>query len=408
VWGENYKGSLGLGSKESDLGDPSKLPLFESLQPQIVDAAMGVHHTLLLTQDSQIFAWGRNDDGQLGLGDLIHRDTPQRLKLPCSEKVIKVACGGFHSAAITEDGSLWVWGDNFHGQLGLGHQEKLLTPTKVPLSFPVASVHAGRDHTFIRTQKNTLYACGFNHGDQLGLGSNDSTKSTFHPLDLQDVQHVACSAVHAMALTHSGELYIWGSSASDRCLGTAGPARTPTLLREGISSIACGSYFSLALTKDGTLLSWGCNSHGQLGIGSKSYGGDPISEVVQTWNKKQNEGEGKEVTERVERGGKQEVERKREVVYIGCSWVFAYAITDDGSLYGWGESSKLGMGLNTNVDSSMPREHRLKCAIPTEITKENEWRFIFRWLFLGGREYGSVFSVLPVEVLYNLVTRLHS
>ena len=91
--------------------------------------AAGAMHSLVLTESGEVYAWGDNDDGQLGLGDREERLTPTKVEgLP---KVKAIAAGGGYSLALTESGEVYAWGNNAIGQLGLGDREERLTPTKV-------------------------------------------------------------------------------------------------------------------------------------------------------------------------------------------------------------------------------------------------------------------------------------
>ena len=91
--------------------------------------AAGKTHSLALTESGEVYAWGDNDGGQLGLGDREERLTPMKVEgLP---KVKAIAAVGGHSLALTESGEVYAWGNNEFGQLGLGDREERLTPTKV-------------------------------------------------------------------------------------------------------------------------------------------------------------------------------------------------------------------------------------------------------------------------------------
>jgi alpha-tubulin suppressor-like RCC1 family protein len=216
----------------------------------------------LLTTENQVFVWGRNDDGQLGLGHWNDELSPKLLQFPSPLKVTKIGCGGFISAA-----ALWMWGDNNVGQLGLGDTHKRPSPTKVSLyqiPEPIATLIGAREHTMALTTSGNLYVWGGNSRGELGLGDlAERHVPTLHPM--KDIAQISCNLYNTRALTKSGDLYEWGLiEASDYATGNFSP--TPMLFMNSVSQISCGAYHSLAVLLDGSLVSWGSNSDGQLGV----------------------------------------------------------------------------------------------------------------------------------------------
>ena len=92
--------------------------------------AAGSFHTLAIQKDGSLYAWGRNDYGQLGLGDTTSRNLPTRVGT--ARNWVAVATGYLHSLALQADGTLWAWGDNAFGKLGLGDNSDRPSQTKVP------------------------------------------------------------------------------------------------------------------------------------------------------------------------------------------------------------------------------------------------------------------------------------
>jgi alpha-tubulin suppressor-like RCC1 family protein len=98
---------------------------------RVIAVAAGWEHSLALTESGEVYAWGWNKGGRLGLGDRKKRLVPT--KVPGLTEVKAIAAGGAHSLALTESGEMYAWGWNWFGQLGLGDRKKRLTPIKVPL-----------------------------------------------------------------------------------------------------------------------------------------------------------------------------------------------------------------------------------------------------------------------------------
>jgi alpha-tubulin suppressor-like RCC1 family protein len=401
VWGENYMGSLGLGETEN-----SRTPkLLSTLPPgvQLTSLACGAHHVVALTSDSQILVWGRNDDGQLGLSDFQARHVPTPLELLSEEKIIGVAAGGFHSMAITEGGGLWTWGDNSHGQLGQGGEmvgtTRSPSPQKINIPEPVTQASGGRDHSLVLTKYGNVYVFGHNNSDQLGLRADQLPSETaltalfVHPENsythvhvplrhpLSDVLQVACSCYNSVVLTKDGRVHFWGALASHN----SKIAPPPSL--EDVVAVAAGTYHALALLSDGTLVGCGGDEDGQLAGRSNDKVG----------------------------GVRWRIPRER-VAGIACGWNTSYVVTEEGSLFSWGMSWKLGTeGLHGDhmpvreVEEEGGERERWKnlypflVALPRDNKKKILWDKIFYWIFLARMNFGSPFSGFPLETIFHIV-----
>ncbi len=143
-----------------------------------VSAAVGIkttitatYHTLGLEKDGSLWAWGQNHGGQLGLGDTNNRDSPTYIDWP----YVAVAAGGYHSLGLTIDGRLWAWGNNEAGQLGLGNANEKWCPTLVGTGY--VAVAAGAYHSLGLKADGSLWAWGWNNYGQLGLGDTTNRLS---------------------------------------------------------------------------------------------------------------------------------------------------------------------------------------------------------------------------------------
>src|SRR3989338_2927576 len=153
---------LGLGRTTPEMKAVSTYTSSPQVLEPIVDEwtsiSAGYAHTLALKQDGTLWAWGYNGSGQLGLGDTINRNTPTQV---CSGTTWQaVSAGDAHTLALKQDGTLWAWGYNGYGQLGLGDTTDRHTPTQVGSGITWQAVSAGDDHTLALKQDGTFWSWG--------------------------------------------------------------------------------------------------------------------------------------------------------------------------------------------------------------------------------------------------------
>ena len=150
-WGDNKSGNLGLGHYNGQI-TPVKIPL-----SNVKDIVLSQIHTMAITCDHQLYSWGNNESGQLGLGNCDNYNVPQKVGL---FNVRKIFCNVWSSFAITDTNELYSWGFNHHGQLGLGHINNVNVPQKVAIS-NVKDLFLGGDNlTIIVTYFGDIYYCG--------------------------------------------------------------------------------------------------------------------------------------------------------------------------------------------------------------------------------------------------------
>jgi alpha-tubulin suppressor-like RCC1 family protein len=121
-WGSDSYGSLGHTALSY-----SPIHITQASGNNWIKIATGQNHVLALKEDNTLWSWGRNSEGQLGTGDTIHRSSAVQVGYS-SNNWIKIACGLYHSLAITSDGTLWSWGFNSFGQLGIGDTDSRSNP----------------------------------------------------------------------------------------------------------------------------------------------------------------------------------------------------------------------------------------------------------------------------------------
>ncbi|KAF6264509.1 regulator of chromosome condensation 1/beta-lactamase-inhibitor protein II, partial [Scenedesmus sp. NREL 46B-D3] len=171
TWGANQRGQLGLGDKSPGVVDtPVAVQTLSDLDVKSV--ACGLEHTVCITT-KDVIAWGSNEYGQLGHGD----NAPEACNHPCAIKVLhdvmvtQVTCGRFHTICVTAQSQVFAWGHNSAGQLGLTDRRDRHTPTLVDAlwALPVVQLAAGDAHSSALTSSGHMFIWGSNHFGQLGL-----------------------------------------------------------------------------------------------------------------------------------------------------------------------------------------------------------------------------------------------
>lgn len=171
-WGMNDSGILGLGFNDNVLRTseiPKKIPQLSHIKK----VSVGGFFALAINQEGKVYAWGRNDRGQLGLGDRENRNMPTEIFFFKNMPIENVKTQGSYSIAITKDGKAYAWGGNESGQLGLGDREHRDLPTQInlPQGEFISDVYLGDCHRFIKTKDGAIYAWGDNRSGQLGVMS---------------------------------------------------------------------------------------------------------------------------------------------------------------------------------------------------------------------------------------------
>ena len=271
VWGNNNCGQLGLGH----VGVQNTPQQILALKDKKIMAIVAGHlYSLALATDGSVYAWGRNDRGQLGLGPVGDQNTPQEILALKDKNIIALAAGGAgHSLALAADGSVYAWGAG--SQLGLGPVRQQNTPQQIlALNKTIIVIAAGLGHSLALAADGSVYAWGWNDSGQLGLGPVRHQHTPQQILDLKDKNIIAIAAGHnhSLALAADGCVYAWGNNRYGQLgLGAVGKQNTPqqilALKDKNILAIVAGYRHSLALAADGSVYAWGNNTYGQLGLG---------------------------------------------------------------------------------------------------------------------------------------------
>ncbi len=173
AWGDNGYDELGDGNS-TDSSVPVAVS-FPSGVKKVVQIAAGQYHNLALTASGDVWAWGLNSDGQIGNGTTTTRNTPVKVALPSGDPATTIAAGGYHSLAGDNAGDLYAWGDNSNGQLGLasGDTTSESSPTLVDMPSGVSATQlaAGLYFSMAVGSNGSLYAWGYDADGELGHGN---------------------------------------------------------------------------------------------------------------------------------------------------------------------------------------------------------------------------------------------
>jgi len=204
----------------------------------VKEVSLGDEHSAAITEDGDLYVWGRNYEGQLGDGTNVDSDTPVKIM----EHVREVSLGGLRSAAITEDGELYLWGSNMGGQLGNGTYEDSNVPVRIMSH--VRDVSLGTNHSAAITEDGDLYLWGSNGVGQLG---NETNEGSNVPVRIMShVKAVSLGAEHSAVITEDGDLYLWGWNYYGQLgNGTTQDSNTPIKITLP-SVISTASAFSLS------------------------------------------------------------------------------------------------------------------------------------------------------------------
>lgn len=298
VTGGNDEGELGLGDQIS----------VNQWTPAIGDTPFarvvaGPGYSLAIMEDGSLCSWGKNDSGQLGLGDREMRLWPT--PAGSAQEWARLAAGGAHVIGLQTDGTLWVWGDNQEGQLGLGNgaPARVLTPVQLGDRTDWIAVAAGNNFSMALSEDGTLWVWGNNDHGQLGLGllpgSSESDglnprilppSGKTEPVAIESEfkwELISAGALHAFGLSQEGVWYAWGDSSHGQAgLELLNQANQP--VRIGTASnwamVTAGGNHGLALNDEQQLYGLGANDSFQLGDGTATSRNEPVLISLQSGN----------------------------------------------------------------------------------------------------------------------------
>lgn len=347
--GQGDVGQLGLGENVLDRIWPSLVAFDE----KIVDVCAGGMHTVCLTSDGEMYTFGCNDEGALG------RDTSEEgsefvpAKVELAGKVVQVSAGDSHTAALTEDGRAFAWG-NFRdskGQMGLTVQgQQRPTPLHILPSVRVSRIASGSDHLALLSHEGHLYTCGCGEQGQLGRiaecfterGGRKGLELLLTPARVQMARNKKGNVIfndvwaglHAtFARSTTGDIYACGLNNYNQ-LGFEDPKThfnlqiVRSFFGREWSKISCGLHHTLSLDNQGRVYALGRKDYGRLGLGRAAEDVDFPTAIAALEDYK--------------------------CVDVACGTTVSYAISENGLSYAWGMGSEKQLGTGNEDDQWEP------------------------------------------------------
>jgi alpha-tubulin suppressor-like RCC1 family protein len=291
----------------------------------------GARHSLVILQDGTLWAWGKNDQGQLGDGTNTDRLKPVQVGTETIWESVSASPGplstgnGF-TVAIKTNGTLWAWGNNSAGVLADGTNNDSNIPKQIGTDTDWKEVVSGYNHVLAIKDNGELYAWGDNSFGQLGSG-NTTALTTPTKIGSASWTMVDAGETHSLGIQTDGTLWSWGSGQNGR-LGngsSTGNVTSPTKVGTATdwAQVSAGRLHSLARKTGNTLWAWGDNSQGQLGDGSTTESNVPKQIGTDTdWSK------------------------------VSAGYTHSMAIKTNNRLYAWGQNDgRHGNSSNANTQA---------------------------------------------------------
>ncbi|KAM8974895.1 RCC1 and BTB domain-containing protein 1 [Pelodytes ibericus] len=225
-------------------------------------------HVIACTEDGEVYAWGHNGYSQLGNGNTIQGTAPIQVCVELvTRKVIQVACGSHHSMVLSSEGEVFAWGYNNCGQVGSGTTANQAIPRKITSHLHnrmVMAITAGQACSMVITDNGQVYGWGYNGTGQLGVGSTGNQLTPCNVVFAQAVciVQVVVGYAHALGLTDQGLLYAWGANTHGQLgIGNKSNQLSPVKVATNermIEIAAChSSHTSAARSQSGPVHMWG-------------------------------------------------------------------------------------------------------------------------------------------------------
>ncbi len=281
TWGDSNFGELGLNQSNTSLANRSS-PVQVGSQTNWKELSLGGRYSLGIKTDNTLWSWGLNSYGNLGTNNRINRSSPVQIGTDTNWKKISATLG--HVLAIKTDGTLWAWGDNFYGNLGTNDAISRSSPVQIGTGTDWKNISCGSESGTLSSfslaikENNTLWAWGRNDVGKLGLNDTIDRSSPVQLGTQTNWKEISCDN-HVLAIKTDGTLWAWGQNGGG-CLGTNDVISRSSPVQIGTGTdwkyVSALPEYSLAVKTNGTLWGWGDNFYGNLGDGTTIYKSSPV------------------------------------------------------------------------------------------------------------------------------------
>ncbi|XP_063002477.1 serine/threonine-protein kinase Nek8 [Elgaria multicarinata webbii] len=254
----------------------------------IKHVACGDLFTACLTDRGIVLTFGSGSSGCLGHEAFADVSQPKIVEALLGYEITQVACGASHVLAVSNEGEVFAWGRGDNGRLGLGTQESHNAPQQVPVppDHEAQKVLCGIDASMILTAKNQILACGSNRYNKLGLDRVSAQGEAFDadqveealvfsparspPLSEEAIVWADIGTAHSAVITASGRCYALGSNQHGQlgpisCRASRAPYLVEGLQAIKVTMVGCGDAFTVVVGADGEVYTWGKSARGRLG-----------------------------------------------------------------------------------------------------------------------------------------------
>ena len=345
VWGSNYYGALGIGTSTPEgYSDARSSPVQVGSSGDWASIAFGDYSAFAISPEGRLYAWGKNQDGDLGLNDRVNRSSPTQVGALTNWEQVSV--GENYFTAKKTDGTIWAAGKNASG-LGNSGVTLRSSPVQIGSDTDWSSVTTGKNTTFGVKDSGELYGWGSSQQGSMGNGSEDSSQIPIQIGALTTWLDVSAGFYQAIAVKTDGTLWGWGYNNSgqlgkNNTISYSSPVQIGALTAwsQAEAKRFMGYDYAGAIKTDGTLWIWGDNGQGQLGLNTPAY--IAISSPVQV---------GSDTDWSVATAG----------------YYTTTAIKTDGTLWSWGYDT---YGLNAQNTNGINK------SSPVQIGSETTWKSV--------------------------------
>ncbi len=301
----------------------------------------GARHSIAITEDGTLFTWGNNEMGQLGIGSESTSELSPK-QANTTVKFKQVAAGFYCSMAISKEGMLYGWGQNNVGQLTNGNREDVFTPEAIGTDTDWKMVYPSNTHVLALKTDGTLWGWGHNYDGPLGNLAAVRDNAIMQISTDTNWESISAARRSTYGLKTDGTIWSWGDNWEGQ-LGNGSSKDSnfvPTKIGTATNwaSISGAEGHVLALKTDGTLWAWGYNGSGELGNGTQTPSLIPI-----------------------------QIGNDNDWAFINAEGSYSIAIKKNGTIWAWGLAYTGTLGNNTNEGMLF---------VPTQIGSASDWKSV--------------------------------